>query len=128
MSVKLAQMLAEQTNNGQDVVDFVVGVLSGRTTEKPVGKAKVGKVKVWSDKYRVWAAEWIGDRYWGKAKQVVEFESATTQPQANYEALDSKDLAELDRIMTKALDSRPDEPSEALQLPGAVIPIESGSE
>lgn len=125
-ALKLAQILAKETKDGQEIVEFVLGVLRGRTTEAPIGNGKRKRIKYWGDKSRIWAAEWCGDRLWGKAKQVIELESGTSQPQADYATLSDSDLAELERIMTKTI-TVGDQPDPALGVPGEIIPVEPGT-
>ena len=62
-----ATRLMELTDQGQDVVDFVLSVFrgqAGREWEHP--------------KYRIWATEWIADRLWGRPLQSMRPETDST--------------------------------------------------
>lgn len=126
----MAQLLAKETRDGQEIVSFALGVLRGRTVEPPKGKAKHPRVKVWSEKSRLWAAEWCADRLWGKAKQVVELEHGKpAAPPLNYDALTDAEVDALDQLLSKAM-ARPADLVPALPAPAQAdaIPAESTEE
>jgi len=121
--VKLALALSSQTDDGMEVVRFALAVMRGETVEPPSGKAKKPRKKKWSERSRIWAAEWLADRLWGKPRQVVELETSAPKVETNYDALDERDLAELDRIMTKAIVAPMVEHD--INVPDDAIPAES---
>lgn len=133
-ALKLAAMLAKETRDGREIVEFVLGVLRGKTVEEPAKVDENGKVvtpekiKRWSDKSRHWAADWASDRLWGKAKQVIELDGGPSAPVANYDALSDEDLANLERIMTKAVSSAAQKPPAALGITGEVIPVDESDQ
>ena len=58
---ELAKEISKQTDNGQEVVDFVLSVFRG--TEPRLG-TRPSDLK--------WAVEWLADRLWGKAPVQME--------------------------------------------------------
>src|SRR5262245_59125600 len=99
----VASLVRSQTSDGRDIVAFMVRVMQGRPyayPELPPGPHK-GIPFVPSPEERLSAAQWLADRAWGKAPQVVE---ATIDSIVAHTELLSATLAEedVDRL-TRAL-------------------------
>lgn len=61
VAAQLRKRISELTNDGEDIVQFMVEVFKG--THKTLGKTPTD---------RKWAAEWLSDRLYGKAPLVIE--------------------------------------------------------
>jgi hypothetical protein len=70
----VAAMVRGQTHGGRDIIAFMVAVMQGRTYEYPdlPGGPHKGVAYVPSPDERLQAAQWLGDRAFGKAPTVVE--------------------------------------------------------
>ena len=116
MRKEVAQMrdrISELTDGGQDILKFMANVMKG--TEAGME----------DERCRIAAAVWLGDRFYGKAKQTIELQSGPGDPQQPSTpplrdllmALDEKDRGDLERILTNFERAR----SEGrLMLPAAV--------
>ena len=67
---ELAAYVRECTNNGQDLVDFVLSVMRGAVIDGDKPGLKL----------RMQAAEWLSDRGFGKPSQFVEFTQREDHP------------------------------------------------
>ncbi len=112
---QLRDRIAELTRDGQDILEFMNKVMRGNDPDMA------------EPRIRFAAAEWLGDRFFGKPKQTVELQPGPAQPEAPASpplrdllmALDEKDRGDLERILTNFERAR----SEGrLMLPAPVEP------
>ena len=66
----IAKQIREETNNGEEIVDFVMRVFRGK---HPAFQHSPADLK--------WAAEWLADRAYDTARQIIELN--TEQEQQN---------------------------------------------
>lgn len=102
-----ATMLRELTDDGAEVMDFVLSVFRGTA----------GKLWLYL-KYRIWAIEWISDRLWGKPVQAIQSQGLSL---IEIRVLGPDD--QTSNTPTSQLDSKPD--THTLDLPISTIPSDS---
>lgn len=89
---QLARYVREQTGDGQDLVDFWVAIQRNQLRDKDDKPVKV-TLRMQMD-----AAQWLGDRGWGKAPQEISVEAGIRSE--DQEALDEWDLDKLQAGIT----------------------------
>ena len=89
---KVQRLISEQTDDGQEVVDFVLAVMRGTSD-----------AELLDPKCRIWAAGWLADRLIGKAAQVVVPVEEAPPAQMDDSALSDAEL----ELLAKLDDSRP---------------------
>ncbi|KKN40166.1 hypothetical protein LCGC14_0735980 [marine sediment metagenome] len=87
----LSQLIRDRTNDGQELVDFVYSIATGK-------KMGAGAKAINADLgLRMTAVAWLADRGWGKAAQVIDLEiSPSTSP----EELQGYTVADLEAMKT----------------------------
>ena len=73
----LAAEIRRQTGQGQTLVEFYTAMFEGRPIPVPGGRAQRPTLE-----HRHMAAQWLADRGWGKAKEIIELtgDAPTTTP------------------------------------------------
>jgi hypothetical protein len=94
----LASRAREATRNGEELIDFFLGVMRGEPMSRP------GRVPQRpSPELRVTAAEWLADRGWGKAREIVELMPDKPRDRvAAFMRLSEEDRRSLREILTRA--------------------------
>ena len=92
----IAKQIREETGNGEEIVDFVMRVFRGK---HPAFQHSPNDLK--------WAAEWLADRAFGKARQIIELntDSEAQEILPDMSALTDEELKVLEEagaIMNKA--------------------------
>lgn len=115
----LREMIAKKTGDGKEIVEFMVTVMRGfLPKEKPQGDSEFLDIPGLPEpepevlesadpKLRFAAAEWLGDRYFGRPKQTVELQPGPSEPQRPSTpplrdlllVLDERDRNDLERIL-----------------------------
>lgn len=84
----LSQLIRDRTNDGQELVDFVLSIALGK-------KVGAGAKAINADlSLRMTAIAWLADRGWGKAAQVIDLEVSGSTP-----------APELDRFTVEELEA-----------------------
>jgi hypothetical protein len=97
-SFGLARRARDATTNGEELITFFVGVMRGEPMKRPGYAAQHPRLEL-----RVAAAEWLADRGWGKAKDIIELTpEASQQRVAALARLSEEDRATLREILTRA--------------------------
>lgn len=116
----LAAYARKATDNGRELVDFMVDVMRGHPL--PVRATRAGRTRypqIPKVEHRMGAAMWLADRGWGKAKELIELQGDTTttpeQRLALLRRLSDEDQATLRQLLVKALASAP--PAETVVSP-----------
>lgn len=120
-TMRLATYARTRTKDGKKLVDFMLDVLEGKPL--PLTASRAGRSRYPQTpkvEHRMVAAQWLADRGWGKAKELIELSGdATTTPEqrlALLRRLTDDERAQLRQLLAKALASAP-EPSDAMRPP-----------
>ena len=100
----VAELVRAQTKDGRDIIAFMVAVMQGRAydyPDLPPGPHR-GVAFVPSPDERLQAAQWLADRAFGKAPQVVEATIDSTSTQVDVLAITLAD-ADVDRLTAALL-------------------------
>lgn len=111
--------IGELTRDGQDILEFMNRVMRGEDEDDGMDDPRL----------RFAAAEWLGDRYFGKPKQTVELQPGPAQPEQPQTpplrdlllVLDERDRGDLERILTNFERARTEG---RLALPAGVAEVE----
>ena len=84
---QLANMVGINTNNGNEMLKFVLELFRNEHEDIVVTTGQ-----------RIWAMEWLADRYFGKAAQVVETitDAKPNVIDANFDTMSDADLERLE--------------------------------
>ena len=105
-ALALAPRVRDGTRNGQDLIDFALAVFHG-------DEDVVGAGVPLADRWR--ALEWLADRGYGKAAQIIEL---VAQPSGiDLARLTPSQIESLERLLADAVD--------AVSLPDGVLDAES---
>jgi hypothetical protein len=111
--VALARRVREETGDGQELVQLFLTIMRGEPVRHSDGKMRHPKLE-----HRMWAAAWLADRGWGRAKELIEL--TTDRPAGERVAalarLSAEDRQTLREILARAFDEAPD-PAPAPELP-----------
>jgi hypothetical protein len=109
-ALRLAGLARASTNNGHELVAFFVSVMRGEPIVRPGHAPQLPRLEV-----RVQAAEWLADRGFGRARELVEVigdaASRADKERANVRALarlSDEDRATLRAILTRAFGAPPE--------------------
>jgi hypothetical protein len=110
----LAKYARERTRNGRELVDFMLQVMRGEPLLVRATRARRARYpQTPKVEHRLIAAQWLADRGWGKAKELIELQgdAATTPEQrlALLRRLSDDERATLRGLLAKAL-ATPDAP------------------
>lgn len=98
----LAAKIRRETGNGETLVAFMLAVAAGQPIPVPGGRPQRPRLE-----QRKEAVEWLADRGWGKAKELIELsDNSTMTPEqrlAILRRLSDEDRAQLRQLITKAL-------------------------
>jgi hypothetical protein len=106
--MELGRRIRERTGDGLELIDFALAVLRGTGKMPPPATAEPGTPDVGvpdDPKSRMFALDWLTERGWGKAKQVVE---VSTGAAIEMPDMTQKTLDELQQIIATELDSESD--------------------
>jgi hypothetical protein len=135
ISRSLAAYARKRTRNGRELVDFMLHVMRGEPL--PVRATRSHRARYPQTpkvEHRMVAAQWLADRGWGKAKELIELQGdATTTPEqrlALLRRLSDDERAQLRALLAKAL-ATPEAPSTSsaagdLEPEPAGAPLELG--
>jgi hypothetical protein len=114
--MQLAGLAREITNNGQELVAFFASVMRGEPIVRPGHAPQLPRLEV-----RVQAAEWLADRGFGKARELIEVTGEVASSADRVRALAR--LSDEDRATLRAILARAyaDEPT-PLPAPEAAAP------
>jgi hypothetical protein len=108
ISRSLAAYARKRTRNGRELVDFMLNVMRGEPL--PVRATRSHRARYPQTpkvEHRMVAAQWLADRGWGKAKELIELQGdATTTPEqrlALLRRLSDDERAQLRALLAKAL-------------------------
>jgi hypothetical protein len=123
----IAMYARKRTRNGKELVDFMLGVMRGEPL--PVRATRNHRARYPQTpkvEHRMVAAQWLADRGWGKAKELIELQGdAPTTPEqrlALLRRLSDDERAQLRALLAKALASPPTDsvgPSDSREAPTA---------
>jgi len=92
---RLAAEIRERTDNGRTLVDFALAVFEGK---KPEGVQKTPSLQL-----RWQALEWLANRGFGKAVDIVHLEvTASEAPPIDFSRLSPKELETFERLLDAA--------------------------
>jgi hypothetical protein len=130
ISRSLAAYARKRTRNGRELVDFMLNVMRGEPL--PVRATRSHRARYPQTpkvEHRMVAAQWLADRGWGKAKELIELQGdATTTPEqrlALLRRLSDDERAQLRALLAKAL-ATPEAPS-ASSAAGDQVPLDQGA-
>jgi hypothetical protein len=107
----LAAEIRRQTGQGQLLVEFYLDLFAGRPIPVPGGRAQRPTLE-----HRHLAAQWLADRGWGKAKEIIELtgDAPATPEQrlALLRRLSDDERATLRGLLAKALATPEADPSD----------------
>ena len=106
----MATLIRRTSGAGAELVAFFFAVLRGKPISRP-GSPKPHRPTL---DQRIAAAQWLADRGWGKAKELVELTSETTTPAqrlALLRRLSDDERAQLRALLAKALATPDPEPA-----------------
>jgi hypothetical protein len=102
----LASRAREATRNGEELIEFMVNVMRGEPMSR---KGRVPQLP--RPEMRLTAAEWLADRGWGKAREIVELMPDKPRDRvAAFMRLSEEDRAQLRAILTRAF-AEPESPA-----------------
>lgn len=129
MARSLAAYARKQTDNGRALVDFMLDVMLGKPLPLHATRDKRSRARYPQTpkvEHRLVAAQWLADRGWGKAKELIELQGdvATTPEQrlAILRRLSDDERAQLRTLLAKALATPP--VSDASAEPVAPVDLE----
>ena len=100
----LAVLIGDLTNNGAEIVELYLaaarGALPGVIPDPETGEVLPQYLEA---KDRLTAAKWLGDRYYGKAPDVVQLETKVA-PALSFDHLPLAERIELERLMARAIE------------------------
>jgi hypothetical protein len=104
----LAKYARDRTRNGRELVDFMLQVMRGEPLPVRATRARRARYpQTPKVEHRLVAAQWLANRGWGKAKELVELTGdATTTPEqrlALLRRLSDDERATLRGLLAKAL-------------------------
>jgi hypothetical protein len=110
MARSLAAYARKRTQNGKELVDFMLDVMRGHPLPLAATRNKRSRARYPQTpkvEHRLVAAQWLADRGWGKAKELIELQGdATTTPEqrlALLRRLSDDERATLRGLLAKAL-------------------------
>jgi hypothetical protein len=96
----LAYRAREATKNGEELIQFFVNVMRGEPMRRPKGLPQYPRPEL-----RVAAAEWLADRGWGRAKEIIDLAPEPSRERvAALARLSEADRATLREILTRAFE------------------------
>jgi hypothetical protein len=99
MALSLAQLARDKTRNGEELLEFFAGVMRGEPMKRPQGLRPQWP----SPELRLHAAEWLADRGWGRAKEIIELRDDVTHDRARaFTRLSEEDRTALRAILERA--------------------------
>jgi hypothetical protein len=102
----LAAYARKRTQNGKELVNFMLGVMRGQPL--PVRATRNHRARYPQTpkvEHRMVAAQWLADRGWGRAKEIIELldDRPGVDRRALIAALSAEDRATLERLVDLAL-------------------------
>src|SRR5262245_30801464 len=99
-AVRLAKLVRVETKRGRELVDFMLAVMRGERITA-AGADRRAKGKIANLAQRVSAAEWLADRGYGRARELVEISGDVVSSQAERLAM-LRRLSPEDRELIRA--------------------------
>lgn len=112
----LALLIGDLTNNGAEIAELYLSAARGTLPGVPDPETGECVPQRLEAKDRLAAAKWLGDRYYGKAPDVVQIEGPKA-PVLSFDHLSLEERLDLERLMTRAIEGPVTVESDALAEP-----------
>jgi hypothetical protein len=128
---RLATYARQATANGQELVDFMLQVMRGEPLPLKASRARRARYpQTPKIEHRLLAAQWLADRGWGRARELIELtgDSVTTPEQrlALLRQLSDEDRATLRQLLARAIAAAPIQAPAPVDLEPAGAPEDLG--
>jgi hypothetical protein len=119
----LATMIRRTSGEGAELAAFYFAVLRG----EPIPLPGLGRTQRPTLDQRLTAAQWLADRGWGRAREIVQIAGEATAEErlAILKRLTESERETLRTILTRALDETPSAPVTSAPVPAPVAPVDA---